>query len=161
MSGRCAAARPSVRLASARDAALFAVIGRPGIAPLSEDGFAALIGMPGGFALLAEDRGTPVGYLLARTAADESEIVDLLVAASARRGGIGRLLVEGAARSAAGLGARRMFLEVAVDNTAARALYAALDFREVGRRVRYYRRSDGDFVDAIVMRRDLMAGTSI
>jgi ribosomal-protein-alanine N-acetyltransferase len=44
-----------------------------------------------------------------------------------------------------------MFLEVAEANAAARALYAAAGFAEVGRRRRYY--ADGG--DALVLRRGL------
>ena len=42
-------------------------------------------------------------------------------------------------------------LEVASDNTAARQLYAAAGFVTVGRRPRYYRRSD-ETVDALLLR---------
>jgi len=49
-------------------------------------------------------------------------------------------------------GARRVFLEVAEDNWAARRLYAALGFAPVGRRRNYYRRGQ-DFVAALTMRR--------
>jgi [ribosomal protein S18]-alanine N-acetyltransferase len=49
---------------------------------------------------------------------------------------------------AAALGARTMFLEVAAANAAARALYAAHGFTEVGLRRRYY--GNGD--DALMLR---------
>jgi ribosomal-protein-alanine N-acetyltransferase len=48
-----------------------------------------------------------------------------------------------------------MFLEVSERNAAARALYAAAGFAEVGRRRRYY----ADGADALVLRRDLTGGT--
>jgi ribosomal-protein-alanine N-acetyltransferase len=48
-------------------------------------------------------------------------------------------------------GARALFLEVADDNTAARRLYAARGFVQVGRRANYYRRAAG-LVDALVLR---------
>ena len=80
------------------------------------------------------------GYVIAQDAADEGEILNLAVAPGRQRGGIGRALVEQVLGALAGRGARRVFLEVREANTAARALYAALGFREVGRRPRYYRR---------------------
>jgi ribosomal-protein-alanine N-acetyltransferase len=55
---------------------------------------------------------------------------------------------------AAAQGAVAMFLEVAVTNTAARALYAAHGFTEAGLRRRYY--SDG--TDALVLRSTLPSG---
>jgi ribosomal-protein-alanine N-acetyltransferase len=45
-------------------------------------------------------------------------------------------------------GAGALFLEVAGANAAARALYARMGFRDVGRRRRYY----ADGTDALVMR---------
>jgi ribosomal-protein-alanine N-acetyltransferase len=58
----------------------------------------------------------------------------------------------GAARQA---GARSCFLEVAVDNDPAAALYAGLGFRRAGVRKRYYDRGAAGQIDALVMRRDL------
>jgi ribosomal-protein-alanine N-acetyltransferase len=48
-------------------------------------------------------------------------------------------------------GARTLFLEVAQDNSAARGLYAAHGFVQIGRRANYYRRRSG-LVDALVLR---------
>jgi [ribosomal protein S18]-alanine N-acetyltransferase len=49
-------------------------------------------------------------------------------------------------------GAREAFLEVRVDNTAARSLYRGEGFEEVGLRRGYY---DGGRVDAVTMRKNL------
>ena len=57
-----------------------------------------------------------------------------------------------ATRFASAAGTRRIFLEVAEDNWAARRLYAAIGFAPVGRRRNYYRRGQG-FVAALTMRR--------
>jgi [ribosomal protein S18]-alanine N-acetyltransferase len=48
-------------------------------------------------------------------------------------------------------GAQTLFLEAAEDNAAARALYAAQGFVQIGRRTNYYRRASG-LVDALVLR---------
>ena len=70
-----------------------------------------------------------------------------------RRGVATRLLLFALA-DLSGEGVEEISLEVAVDNAPARALYERLDFREAGRRPRYYRRGR-ELVDALVMRRTL------
>jgi len=99
--------------------------------------------------LVAAAPNAIAGYVVAQDAADEAEILNLAVMPARQRGGVGRALVERALAAVAGRGARRVFLEVRESNTAARALYAALRFQEVGRRPRYYRRP---VEDAIVLR---------
>ncbi|HET7790334.1 MAG TPA: ribosomal protein S18-alanine N-acetyltransferase [Gemmatimonadales bacterium] len=89
--------------------------------------------------LVAEERGLVSGYVIARHAADEGEILNLGVAPAARRRGIGRGLVTRVLDDLAALGARRAFLEVRESNTAARNLYEGSGFSTVGRRTRYYR----------------------
>ncbi|MEM1342501.1 MAG: GNAT family N-acetyltransferase, partial [Pseudomonadota bacterium] len=79
----------------------------------------------------------------------EAEILTLAVQPEARRQGLGRLLVQELIAQATG--AERVFLEVAESNQAARALYAACGFEEIGRRPGYYAYSDGGAEDALVM----------
>ncbi len=107
------------------------------------------LALPGVFALI-DPRG---GMVMARVAADEAEILTLAVHPAVRRQGLARALLDRAADIAAEEGAATLFLEVALRNAGARALYAAAGFVEVGRRRRYY--ADGD--DAMVMRRALTA----
>ena len=102
------------------------------------------VGLPSGFGFI-DERG---GMVLARTTMDEAEILTIGVRPDARRQGLGRDLLKAAMRRAAETDADTMFLEVAVDNAAAHALYVSLGFVEVGRRKRYY--ANGD--DALVMR---------
>jgi ribosomal-protein-alanine N-acetyltransferase len=80
--------------------------------------------------------GSICAALLARRAADELEILQLAVAPEARRSGLGRLLVAGAAAEP---GIKVLHLEVREDRAGARAFYRALEFREFGRRDGYYR----------------------
>lgn len=108
-----------------------------------------LLGQPGVFGLIADAKG----FVLARVAADEAEILTLAVAPSARRRGVAFGLIAAAKHRAAAAGAVAMFLEVASDNEAARALYAKAGFRRVGRRARYYPNGG----DALVLRADLTA----
>jgi ribosomal-protein-alanine N-acetyltransferase len=96
------------------------------------------------------------GMILARVAADESEILTIAVPPAARRLGLGSALLRAAMGRAAARGAQSMFLEVAVNNNAARALYAAHGFAEVGLRRRYY--TDG--TDALVLRSTLKCGSA-
>jgi ribosomal-protein-alanine N-acetyltransferase len=96
------------------------------------------------------------GMILARVAADEAEILTLAVVADRRRRGTGAALLRAAMDRAAGMGAVSMFLEVAVTNHAARALYAAHGFTAAGTRRRYY--SDG--TDALILRSTLRTETT-
>jgi ribosomal-protein-alanine N-acetyltransferase len=117
--------------------------------PWPASAFAALLSLP-------ETRLDAVadGFILTRLAADEAEILTLAVCPLGRRRGVGRRLVDTASAALAAEGATRLFLEVAEDNAAARALYAKAGFAEVGRRPGYYGRPSGT-VDALVLARDL------
>ena len=94
---------------------------------------------------LIDERG---GMLLGRVAADEAEVLTLAVAPSARRQGIATALLERRRRRVRARGGSAMFLEVAIGNAAALALYRREGFAEVGRRRRYY----ADSSDALVLR---------
>jgi len=106
-------------------------------------------------AVVIADGGLAAGLILLRVAADESEIVDLGVVPARRRRGLGRALLWAAEAEAWHRGARRMALEVAIDNAAARTLYAAAGYATVGQRPAYYRRADGSCADALILARDL------
>ena len=110
------------------------------------DAIGLQLGLPGAFGFVAEG-----GFVLARAAADEAEILTLAVLPTRRRGGLGRSLVERAMQEAGERGAARLFLEVSEANAPARALYAALGFEPVGRRPGYYACG----ADALVLRRRL------
>jgi len=110
----------------------------------AEDAFALQLIMPGVFGLI-EPRG---GLLLARVTMDEAEVLTLAVAPASRRHGIARALLHAAMAAAKQQDVRTMFLEVAVGNDAARALYRQAGFVEAGRRPRYY--ADGG--DALILR---------
>ena len=111
----------------------------------------ALFAIPGTRALIAAEAGTPRGFILYRSAADEAEILAIGVLPDARRRGLGRHLVGAAENALAGAGICLLFLEVAEDDPAARALYGAAGFAELGRRAGYYRRAGGRACDALVM----------
>ena len=118
--------------------------------PWDSDSFAALLGQPGVMAL-----GDADGFILIRAVLDEAEILTLAVRPEARRHGLGRGLVEAAGHLAGSRGAARLYLEVAEDNAAARALYADAGFVQVGRRPGYYGRQAGPAVAALLFARNL------
>ncbi len=89
--------------------------------------------------------------LFFRRGSDEGRIYSIAVAAAARGRGLGRLLVQASEDEA-----RRRFCislraEIRIDNAASRALFAACDYRETGRKSAYY--EDGQ--DAVLIRREL------
>lgn len=121
---------------------------------------AALMAPPAGVALAAWGRdacGTPVlaGFVLARVAADEAEILSLGVAPEMQGRGLARRLVCEVQRRLAERGARSLFLEVAADNIPALALYRRLGLGESGRRRGYYARSGAAAADALVLSKSL------
>lgn len=115
---------------------------------------AAVLATPGSFGLLSITCDAPSGFLLARIAADEAEILSIGVLPAWRRRGVARALLAAAGGEATGRGARRLFLEVAADNPAARGLYLREGFAQVGRRPGYYRRGNGG-IDALILARTL------
>ena len=119
-------------------------------APWDATAFSNLLDQAGVFALT-----TPDAFILVRVVADEAEILTLAVRPLARQAGLGLSLVEQGAATAATHGAQRLFLEVAEDNVAARALYARSGFTEAGRRANYYARADGSRTDALVLTKTL------
>lgn len=133
------------------DATLLAAIHAEAFhAPWDAPAFAGLLGQNGVFAIRAA-----AGFILCRVVLDEAEILTLAVRLTARRAGLGARLTQAAADHAARSGADRLFLEVAEDNDAARALYARLGFVQSGRRRNYYEKADGSRVDALLLTLDL------
>ena len=136
-----------MRPACAVDAAVLAAIHGAAFPPSEAWGEQAIglqLGLPGVFGLI----DTAGGMVLARIAGDEGEVLTLAVVPANRRRGLGRALLGAALQEIRDRGARVVFLEVSEANQAARALYAAAGFVEVGRRRRYY----ADGTDALVLR---------
>jgi ribosomal-protein-alanine N-acetyltransferase len=114
-----------------------------------------LLATAGVFGFIALEDQMPVGFMLARMAADECEILSLGVRHASRRNGLGRELLKAALCFATGSKARVMHLEVAEDNVAARHLYTIEGFSITGRRRAYYRRGGCRDMAALVLSRDL------
>lgn len=96
------------------------------------------------------------GFVLARLAADEAEILTVVVNPQAQGAGLGRKLMEAVLRALHAQRAEALFLEVDEVNASAVALYRKLGFREVGRREAYYADASGRRSGALVMRLDLV-----
>ena len=97
----------------------------------------------------------PEGFALARVTLDEAELLTIATDPARRRQGVARGLLGALFGGLAGRGAETLFLEVAEDNAAARALYAGAGFAMAGRRRGYYPRRNGAAADALILRRAL------
>lgn len=90
------------------------------------------------------------GFIVYRATLDEAELITIGVAPDARRTGIAAAMLGIMEGDLKKRGVKKIFLEVAENNAAARALYAANGYTTVGTRQKYY-----DGVDAIMMRKDI------
>jgi ribosomal-protein-alanine N-acetyltransferase len=137
------------------------------VAALHHQGGFARLWEPGECAALLADRAVvaegvfigsasePCGFVMSRLAADEAEILSIVVAGGKRRSGLGQALLCAHLAQLAARGVARLFLEVEESNAPAIGLYQRLGFEIVGRRDGYYPKPDGSRVAALVMRRDL------
>lgn len=120
--------------------------------PWPASAFSDLLTIPGTFGFLAFDAEAPLGFILCRVAADECEVLTVAVLETEHRRGIGGTLLFQGLKRAESLGARSVFLEVAVDNAAAIGLYRQAGFAKTAVRPGYYRRKSlPQRVDAAVM----------
>jgi [ribosomal protein S18]-alanine N-acetyltransferase len=125
--------------------------------PWNDGEFHSLLAQGPVFGFIARpvgNAGTAAGFVLARLAANEAEILTLAVSKQERRSGIGRKLMDAVLRELHAQRAESLFLEVDEKNAAAIGLYRKLGFREVGRRPSYYQTAEGRS-SALVMRLDL------
>jgi ribosomal-protein-alanine N-acetyltransferase len=148
-----------LRPATAADLAAVAAIERAAFSdPWSPSSFRSLLANPAVCFSVAEREHAVIGYSVVWFAADEAELANVAVAATARGRGVGALLVDAVLAEAVTRGAATVYLEVRESNAAARRLYASRHFAEVGRRRRYYR-NPGE--DALVLARPLGPGPQL
>lgn len=147
----------SIRPARAEDAARIAALhGKSFASPWDEASFAGFLADPSCITLVAESAGEAAGFITARGAGEEADIVTLAVAPEARCQGVGRKLVDALAAALRARGAAALFLEVGEDNHAAVSLYRRAGFTDAGRRPGYYATQNGEpRGDALVLRLDL------
>lgn len=125
---------------------------RDAIAPLAANG--SVLVLRGPWTRADELRGIRA-YCAFQLIADEVHVHNLAVVPQARRQGLARRLLTLTLEIAARKGARAAQLEVRAGNAAARALYRAMGFREVGNRNAYY---SAPVEDAVLLSRTDLGG---
>ncbi len=118
--------------------------------PWSAAEFAALSESPG--IVIVETTG---GFAIGRVAGPEAELLTLAVDPPNRRQGCARFLLEALHAELTRHGVEEIFLEVAENNGAARALYNGCGYHEAGRRRSYYTHRGRTAVDALVLSREI------
>ena len=118
--------------------------------PWTASEFAGLLNLPEVILLWRQN-----GFALGRVAGPEVELLTLAVHPDARRRGTGRALVRDFEALATRRGASEAFLDVAVCNTAARALYLALGYAQAAIRPGYFKRPGRSAADGLVMSKPL------
>jgi len=96
--------------------------------------------------------GDLAAYAIYGFEGDAFHLMNLAVAPEHRREGLAKVLIEDFLAEAGAFGTADAWLEVAVDNEAARGLYEAYGFELVRVRRKYYQPGD---IDGLVMRREL------
>ncbi len=142
----------NLRRAGVLDASLLAALHRDCFARAwDEAAMARLAASPEVLCLIGEvadgAANVAAGFLVARRAGDEAEILSFGVASSFRNLGLGRALLETTAALLRANGTKRLFLEVKAGNEEALRLYRAFGGETVGRRERYYE----DGADAAIL----------
>ncbi|OLP59332.1 ribosomal-protein-alanine acetyltransferase [Xaviernesmea oryzae] len=128
--------------------------------PWSEDEIHALMRQDTVFGFIARQtnpllgRAALGGFVLARVAGGEGEILTIAVDSRFARLGLGWRLMLAALSEAKRRGAESMFLEVDETNHPAVGLYRRLNFQTVATRKAYYKGADGTRTGALVMRLD-------
>ncbi|HKC71560.1 MAG TPA: ribosomal protein S18-alanine N-acetyltransferase [Terriglobales bacterium] len=105
---------------------------------------------------LVAGNGSLQAFLVAQAAGPEWELENIVVAPPSRRQGLGKQLLRELLRLARQRQALNVVLEVRASNAAARALYQAYGFVQVGSRPSYYQ---GPKEDAIICRYNLQSGS--
>ncbi len=101
----------------------------------------------GQIVLIAEIKAQVCGFLVARIAGDEAEILNTATSIPAhRRKGIGSALLLAAISAAQAHHAKTIYLEVRESNSAAIAFYAKHGFAKTGQRRQYYSRPTANAV---------------
>lgn len=113
--------------------------------PWSERSIAGELQNPLALWLVALDGEQVIGYVGSQTVLDETDMMNVAVAAPYRRQGVARALITELIRQLARQGSRSLTLEVRASNQGAIGLYTRLGFVQTGCRPGYYRnpREDG------------------
>lgn len=129
------------------------------VRPWNDGEFHSLLAQEAVFGFAAWHTNAPVrtagGFVLARAAAGEAEILTIGIDQRFEGIGLGWRLMQATLREARMRDAEAMFLEVDEENARARRLYDKLGFVKVGERKAYYADRQGIRSAALVMRLDL------
>lgn len=90
------------------------------------------------------------GFVVWRVVADEAEIITIGVHPDARKSGIATAMLTLIENDVKKRNGKKIFLEVADDNIAARKLYESNGYKQIAVRPKYY-----DGIDAILMEKQL------
>jgi ribosomal-protein-alanine N-acetyltransferase len=101
--------------------------------------------------LVALEGESVIGYVGSQTVMGWSDMMNVAVHPDHRRLGVGKALIEELIRQLREQGSENLTLEVRASNENAKALYAGLDFMEVGRRKNYYHNPKED---ALILRKE-------
>jgi [ribosomal protein S18]-alanine N-acetyltransferase len=113
---------------------------------------AGLLPLPGVWLTVASAADEVAGFSLARSVADEAELLLLAVRPDLRGRGIGKCLLTNFSEAAISRGAVTLHLEVR-DGNPATMLYRKAGFTVSGRRINYYQGRGGGNFDALSLSR--------
>ncbi len=103
-------------------------------------------------AWLLKQNSNIIGFAVWMLVLDEAHILNIGIAKTHQRQGLGAYLLNEICKQSYALGAMRLFLEVRVSNTPALSLYHHFGFKEIARRKNYYQSSNGN-EDALILLR--------
>ena len=95
------------------------------------------------------------GFAVGQIVLDEAELFLIITKPEHRKQGVGRRILATFEQQAFQNAVRRIILEVADTNTAARTLYTANGYQQIAVRKNYYTFPNGSHADAIVMEKYL------
>ena len=99
------------------------------------------------------------GFAVGQIILDEAELFLIITKPEHRKQGVGRRILATFEQQAFQNAVRRIILEVADTNTAARALYSANGYQQIAVRKNYYTFPNGSHADAVVMEKHLQKTT--
>lgn len=114
--------------------------------PWTENGFFSFLLRSDTLFLVAKEEDRILGYMGIMMVLDEGEITNVSVAQTARRRGVGRLLVQTMLDKMRRAGLNMIHLEVRKSNTPAIRLYEQFAFVQDGERKNYYEEPTEDAV---------------
>ena len=116
----------------------------------SETEFSAMLSASNALSVTCE-----AGFAVGQIIVDEAELFLIMTKPEHRKQGVGHRILATFEQQAFQNEVRRIILEVADTNTAARALYSANGYQQIAERKNYYTFPNGSHADAIIMEKHL------